>query len=370
MNTPYRLLTTQDVEAWQTALPSDVCVMGGLEFARVQERNLGQPARLFVVGSAACRIVYPFFLRGIPGQPLEWDTVTPEYTGPILLGPETGALSEACFRDFREGFSEFCHATGIVAEFAHLNPWNARTDLLDAASMELNREIIYVDLTLGEEGIWKHSLSSDTRRQTRQAHDAGVVVRAAESEEDVLAFHRLHHQTMERLSAQEQYYVTREYFLDIFASMPRNAVFMLSEYQGRTVAGGLYFQDATNVYWHLSALDMEFAKVRPVNAYHFEMLKRSCLAGKQHLLCGGAHRSGDGVFRFKAGFSPLRIPFWIYKRIHDPERYAALTEAWFRRHPGLVAEPGFFPAYRSGTPDPADTDKSRVPSVSGPDPES
>jgi hypothetical protein len=87
--------------------------------------------------------------------------------------------------------------------------------------------------------------------------------------------------------------------------------------------------------------------VRPVNAYHYETIKLAARAGKRRLLCGGAFQSGDGVFRFKAGFSPLRIPFKVVKRIHDPEAFAALTEDWSRRHRGLVPEPGFFPAYRS-----------------------
>jgi lipid II:glycine glycyltransferase (peptidoglycan interpeptide bridge formation enzyme) len=282
--------------------------------------------------------------RRIPASPL-WDTTTPEYTGPLVLGPKTqGSTFPA---SFPAAFSRYCQATGIVAEFAHLNPWSARLDLLDAAFIEDNREIIYIDLTLGEEATWKHSLSSDARRQTRQAMDAGVRGRPAESIEDVLAFHRLHQQTMERLSAQEHYFLPAEYFLAIFETMPRNAVFMLSEYQGRIVAGGLYFQDATDVYWHLSAVDMEFSRVRPVNAFHYETIRQAGLAGKQRMLCGGAHKSGDGVFRFKAGFSPLRIPFRIYKRIHDPETYAALMREWVPGVADLPMERGFFPAYRS-----------------------
>ena len=348
MTIPYRVLTTEDADGWRAALPTDTCVMGSLEYARIQERQWGQAARLFVAGSASSRVAYPFFLRPVPAHPrlagtARWDTATPEYTGPLMLG-QGDVPSPAAFR---EAFSHFCRTAGIIAEFAHLNPWNPGVELLDPAWVEVNREIVYLDLTWGEEALWKQSLSSDTRRQTRQAMDAGVRVFAAESAQDVLAFHHLHHQTMERRSAQEHYYLPADYFLSIFETMPDNAIFMLSEYQGRVVAGGLYYQDAINVYWHLSAVDLEFSKVRPVNAYHYEAIKRAARAGKQRMLCGGAFHTGDGVFRFKAGFSPLRVPFKLAKGIHDPAAYAALTEDWSRTHPGLRPDPGFFPAYRS-----------------------
>jgi hypothetical protein len=354
MTTPWQVLTTHDDEAWKAALPTDLCVMGSLEYMRVQEQRLGWEGRLFTAGADSSRVAYPFFLRpipsfpGFPGETL-WDTASPEYAGPIQPEAGPGATGPA---DFQDLFGQYCRSTGIVAEFAHLNPWHARMGLLDPAGVEVNREVVYVDLTLGEEEIWKHSLTSDARRQTRQAMDAGVRVRRAESPEDVLAFHGLHHRTMARLSATGSYFLPPGFFLSIFETMPRNAFFVLSEYQGQVVAGGLYFQDATHVYWHLSAVDLDFARVRPVNAYHYETIRQAARAGKQGMLCGGAFHQGDGVFRFKAGFSPLRIPFRVYKRVHEPERYAVLTQNWIMRHQGLAPEPGFFPAYRSAVPEP------------------
>ncbi len=346
------LLTTEDAEAWRQALPADVCVMGSLDYVRIEEQHSGQMARLFVFESGGRRIAYPFFLRPIPERPLivekvRRDTTTPDYTGPLLFDPGTGEHVTTFPGNFTEAFDRFCDEQGIVAEFAHLNPWSTGLELLDPQCIEANREIVYIDLTQGEEALWMHSLSSDTRRQTKQAITAGVQARRATSFEDVQAFHRLHQQTMERRSAMERYFLPEEYFVAIYKTMPQNAFFMLSEYQGKIIAGGLYFQDATDVYWHLSAFDIDYSKVRPVNAFHFESIKQSAQAGKKRLLCGGAHQPGDGVFRFKAGFSPLRVQFNTYRRIHAPADYAALSADWSRRHGGVDPQPGFFPAYRA-----------------------
>jgi hypothetical protein len=348
-----RFLTTSDAEAWRLALPTDACVMGSLEFMKIQEEHLCQTARLFVLEWEGYRVAYPFFLRPVPGPtpligPSLWDTASPEYTGPILLD-NLGSLLEglACPMDFPGIFGQFCEAQGIVAEFAHLNPWQGHLGLLDMDCITVNREIIYADLTLGEEAIWNHSLSVATRNQTRQAFRMGVKVRAAGSAKDVLAFHKLHHQTMESRQALENYFLPPEYFLKIYETMPQNSIFMLAEHNERLIAGGLIFHDSVNAYWHLSAMDREHSKLRPVNAYLFETIKGLARAGRKRLIFGGGYQPGDGIFKFKAGFSPLRAAFEIYRRVHAPRAYAALNKAWSQTHGGLEPSASYFPSYRS-----------------------
>jgi len=346
--TPCRVLTTDDAEAWRTALPTDTSIMGSLDFLRIQERQMGLSARLFVSEWEGFRAAYPFFLRPVPGPGAapEWDISTPEYTGPFLTLSPSGATGLPPRERLLGEFGAYCQSQGIIAEFAHLHPWNEGVGLLDPSLVEVNREIVYVDLSMKEGDLW-WSASPNCRRQVRQAARAGVTIRRAGTREDVLTFHRLHHRTMERRSAQDHYFLPPEYLLEVFETLPRNAFSLLAEYRGRVVAGGLYFQDATDVYWYLSAMDMDYSNVRPVNAYHYESIRQTALAGKKRMILGGFHREGDGIFRFKAGFSPLRIPFRTYKRIHDPDRYASLTADWSRRNGGLIPVSGFFPAYRA-----------------------
>jgi serine/alanine adding enzyme len=348
------LLTTGDAEQWRTSLPTDACVMGSLEYLRILERQSGYPARLFVVESGGARIAYPFLLRpthtlpfAASLRPERFDTITPEYTGPLRLG--AGPLDEMGRLQFADLFATYCQEHGIVAEFAHLSPWNADCEPLDPGCVEIDREVVYVDLTWGEDGIWIRSFSSDTRRMTRQARKAGVRVRRATSREDVLEFHRLYAGTMKRRAALDRYHFPPEYFLAFFETMPESSFFVLAEYQERAVAGGLYLHDRSNVYWHLSAADMEFSRVRPVNAYHHETIRWAVHAGKKRMLCGGGYEPGDGVFRFKAGFSPLRAQFRVYKRIHDLGLYEALMLAWSSHHGGGLPSSRFFPAYRSAS---------------------
>ncbi len=349
------LLTTNDPQRWRAALPADACVMGSVEYARILEAHAGHAARLLVVEAAGSRIAYPFLLRPIQALPFaaaagkgRFDTMTPEYTGPLWVRHDDSAGDAA-----RAAFTEIVETTwrelAVVAEFAHLNPWQANDPLLDANCVEVDREIVFVDLALGDD-LWMKALSSDARRQTRQAQKAGVHVRRATSRDDVLEFHRVYTSTMQRRVAHGRYYFAPEYFLAFFETLPERSFFALAEYQGRVVAGGLYLHDAHDIYWHLSAVDMEFSAVRPVNAYHYDTIQWAARAGKKRMLCGGGHEPGDGVFRFKAGFSPLRARFKVYKRVRDRDAYEALVRAWCAHHGAPPPRAGFFPAYRCAHP--------------------
>lgn len=348
---PY-VLTTTDAEKWRQVLPADVCVMGSLEYVRIIEQQNGFSARLFVMETGESTVVYPFFVRPVAALPFAadtdrnlQDTFTPEYTGPLFIRSGSSRDSEA--KKFADTFARYCRTHGIVAEFAHLSPWHDSEDLLDPTCVMMNREIVPVDLTLGEEGLWTRSLTSDARRQTRQAQKAGVAVRWASSLDDVRAFHRLHAGTMDRRQAKESYRIPLEYFVAIFESMPKHAFIALAEYEGHVVAGGLYLHGGTDVYWHLSAVDLEFSRVRPVNKYVWETMLWAVGAGKKRMLLGGGYQPDDGVFRFKAGFSTLRAQFCTYRRVHDEHAYRSLLKAWSAYYGISPSQVGFFPAYRS-----------------------
>lgn len=356
MTTTYTL-TTADAERWRSVLPAGISAAGSLEYARICERQTGWAGRLFVVENDAPAAAYPYLLRPVGELPFAsslataWaDTWSTEYRGPLWLnggfpaGPETPKFSDL--------FARHCREQGIIAEFCHLNPWTT-DDLIEPGHIRENREIVYVDLTKTADEIWTRSLSSDARRQTKQGQRAGVRVRRAVSTDDVREFYRLYTHTMERRAALDHYFFPLEYFLGFFETMSANSFFVLAEYEGRVVAGGLFFHDRTELRWHLSAADREFASVRPVNVYLHDTICQALGKGMARMIMGGGYGKDDGVFRFKAGFSPLRARFCTYHRVHDAAAYAAVNRAWSAHHPGRQPADGYFPAYRSKPAAPA-----------------
>jgi lipid II:glycine glycyltransferase (peptidoglycan interpeptide bridge formation enzyme) len=166
----------------------------------------------------------------------------------------------------------------------------------------------------------------------------------------VRELHRIYTLTMDRQGASEHHYFPYEYFAAIQERLRRNSRILLAEHDGRVVAATLYLHDGADAYSYLGGADHDAQRVRPTNAIVDEMIRWARAQGKQRLILGGGYSPGDGIFRFKSSFSPLRATFEVYRRVHIPEAYAALVEAWRGRHGGAATDRGFFPPYRASGP--------------------
>ena len=233
-----RLLTTADADAWNAALAPERSVFGSLGFARAQERAGAGEGRLLVADGVA----YPTRFRRLADDlPFSaaiseavWDATSPPFTGPLVTGapgPEVAPALAARLRD-----------EGVVAEFAHLHPWRAAPEL--AGGGEADREIVWVDVTLDPEQLWRESYSKACRKNLKRAEREGVTVRAARDADDIAEFHRIYIQTMERAEALPSYFFDLAHFEAIFEELPAGARFALAEHDGRVVAATLYLHDA------------------------------------------------------------------------------------------------------------------------------
>lgn len=343
-----RVLTVDDDAEWRSILPASANVFASVEYARIYQQHSGYPASLYVDSYDLSRVAYPFFRRPISplsfaarGFDARWDAVTPEYTGPIQLQVSAPAT------DFAAGFAAFCREQGIVAEFAHLHPWNCRAELLERSCIEPDREIVYVDLSNSPEQLWTGSLTYACRKNIKRARQENVRVFDAQSADDIREFYRIYVDTMDRHFALAKYYFNLDYFMAFFEQLPNNARFVLAEYRNRIIAGTLFLHDRDNVYSYLGGADRSFQQVRPSNAIVFDTIGWARQQNKRRLVLGGGYKPGDGVFNFKASFSPLRAKFLIYKRIHLPEEYQALCSAWSTYYQRALPANGYFPQYRA-----------------------
>jgi CelD/BcsL family acetyltransferase involved in cellulose biosynthesis len=347
--TAAEVLTADEDARWRELLPARESVFGSVEFASIQRRHAGAEPRLFAIGAPDGRIALPLYLRSTDTLPFAdrvegalFDSMTPEYTGPLARR----ALDPAARTAFAEALARWCADTGIVTEFEHLHPWKARTELLDPAGLEPDREIVYVDLTQDEERMWRESFTHACRKNIKRARREGVRVRDATSEVDARELHRIYALTMDRQGALERYHLPPEYFVSFLERLPDNSRILLAEHEGRVIAATLYLHDDDDAYSYLGGADHDFQRVRPTNAIVDEMIRWARGQGKRRLVLGGGYAPGDGIFRFKSSFSPLRAEFRVYRHVHLPDAYAALGDAW-RDHYGTEAEAGFFPPYRA-----------------------
>lgn len=343
------VLTIEDGERWRAVLPVGESVFGSVEFARIQQRHGGGDARLVTLGAPDGRIAYPLFLRAVDELPFAdraaaglFDAATPPYTGPFAPRSPDEDVRAA----FQEALSRWCTEGGVVSEFGHLQPWRARAELLDRPGPELDREIVYVDLTEDPEELWRRSYTHAARKNVKRARREGVRVLAPGDATAARELHRIYEQTMDRQGARESYYFPATYFGAFVEEMPGNSRIVLAEHGGRVIAATLYLHDDRDAYSYLGGADRDFQHLRPTNAVVHEAIRWAREAGKERLVLGGGYEPGDGIFRFKASFSPLRAELRLYRRVHLPDEYASLRDGW-REYYGTEPRTAFFPPYRT-----------------------
>jgi hypothetical protein len=341
--------TTDDSARWNSVLPAAESAFGSVEFARVVQQHLGYEARLYVLQDNTSLVAYPFLTRPIRptllsdeicGRPS--DTVSPDFTGPFARGSTSRSLAA----DFSKKLSTFFTSQDIVAEFIHLHPWKAYTRALRQHCIEFDRQIVYVDLTGPEQQLWRSSFNHACRKNINRSRRENVRVFEASTPGDIREFYRVYVQTMKERNALKHYFFSLDYFQAIFEQLSGNARFALAEYRDQVIGGTLYVHDRDDVYSYLGGADTNFQRVRPTNAVIYDTIVWGQRHGKKRLILGGGYTPNDGIFRFKASFSPQRANFFVYRCVHLPDTYDALCRSCSGVYGRGLQTTAYFPRYR------------------------
>jgi hypothetical protein len=339
--------STSDADEWRRCLPVSRSVFGSLGYAKVCESYRGVTPRLYAVESEHASICHPMLLRALDTLPFanrttaRWDAATPDYTGPLPTGTDPHLAEH--FPGLRRSLYR---RERIVAEFAHLHPWSGAAALL-GEGCTYNRDIVYVDVTLPPEQLYREHFEHACRKNIQKGQREGVRIFTESSDEHLGEFFRIYTGTMQRNQALDRYAFSLDYFKALREELPRNARFVFAEHAGALIAATLYLHDDENAYSFLGGADAEFNHLRPTNLVIWETIQWAHGSGKKRLVLGGGYGPSDGIFRFKATFSKLLQPFYIYRSIHLPAEYAQLERS-FLDYTGLKDEDvDYFPSYRS-----------------------
>jgi len=340
------LLSIEDSHEWNRLLPSSRSVFGSHGYASISARFRNCSPRLYVASSSKAAVCYPIQLRPLSELKFaantegEWDATTPDFTGPMLQGDEpelVEAFPQLRDKHFRE--------SKIVAEFAHLHPWQEAEALLPEGR-ELNREIVWIDTTLSPEELWSTHFEHSCRKNIQTAQRSGITIFEGSTDAHLEEFYRIYRATMERNNALPSYYFSLEFFRAFRNELQGNSRFVMAEREGKIVAATLYLYDDQDVFSFLGGADAEFQQFRPTNMVIWDTIRWAWETGRKRLILGGGYKPDDGIFRFKSTFSRHRKPFHIYKRIHLDKDYR-LLDRQCRDHYALNGDPiSYFPSYR------------------------
>lgn len=301
-------------------------------------------------------ILYPFLLRDLSSLPYLGEefsgyhdiSTAYGYGGPLIY---TRGGDEDAVETFRRAFDHWCTHKNVVSEFVRFHP------LLDTQmGMDQYMECVSANTTVWcqidrSQGERLAALKATTRRNVRKAVANGLTFKVERTARAYERFAELYRQTMARRGALPYYFFSDDYFRS-FRELLGDAQALLSVSKGEEmIAGGLFMLSPDFVHYHLGGSDPEYLGLRPNNLLFFEAMQWGSSLGATALHLGGGYRPDDELFRFKAGFSPLRARFYIGRAIHDEEAYARARQARDAQAEGASAVPGtFFPAYREPFP--------------------
>ncbi len=272
------------------AVHPDCCFFHGAAWARVLHDSYGQEPNYFVVRKdGALTGLLPItqvrsVLTGLRGVSLAFSDFCPP------LG-----LDRATYRDLWQRI--LVH--GRERRWKSLEV-RGGYDLMDSIS---SWNCFYghtLDLTVGEERLLK-GFESRVRGAIRKAESSGLKVEIDRSLEALGEFYRLHCQTRRSHGVPPQPWL-------FFHSIHRNilarqqGMVVLARWQGRPVAGAVFFHLGKKVIYKFSASDAATRQLRPNNLVLWEAIRSYARSGYSEMHFGRTSMSNDGLRLYKRGF--------------------------------------------------------------------
>lgn len=242
---------------------------------------------------------------------------------------------------FRTEFVKFCNDHNIVSVFSRLHPLIEQKNIIGELGeiVDLNKTIS-VDLTLSadeQRKEYRKSLKSELNQLRRK----DIVVKEADSQDEIDQFIAIYYETMDRVNATPNYYFSKEYFYDFLYNDDFKSKLLIAVKDEKVIAGAIFTLTDKIMQYHLAGTTEEFIRETPMKLILDEarLLGNQTTAKSLHLGGGVGGSDEDSLFRFKSGFSKDFKQFSVWKYIVNPEVYNQLSKE--------KAKTSYFPLYRS-----------------------
>ncbi len=300
-------------------------------------------------------IMYPFFKRRINDLDI-FANLSDEYFDIISPYGYSGFLSscpEFDISDFIKAFDDYCRQEKIINEFIRFNPLLKNNELKGINDkLELIRwsDTVYIDLDCRLEEIKARFTAANKRNINKAIKNDLQIVELECNEKNLLQFFKVYNHTMDRLKAKSFYYFSEEYFISLKEELKDMVkLFSIINKSGEHVSMGIFFAFKQFIHYHLGGSWMTYWNMRPNNLLFSGVIEWAQLHGYKKLHLGGGYNKNDSLFRFKKSFSPLTLPYYIVKRVHDSKIYNELQQIntqYLKANNIREIDESYFPAYR------------------------
>jgi hypothetical protein len=159
---------------------------------------------------------------------------------------------------------------------------------------------------------------------------------------------------MQRVGAQQAYFLPRDYFTSLRAALGERLSLFVCRQDGRTIGAGLFIECNGILQYHLGGTSTRALKLAPMKLLVDETRQWATARGLRvyHLGGGTTARPDDPLLHFKTGFSDRTHEFAVWRWLLAPDTFRRLCEEksrWNARRGLEIANATYFPAYRAAT---------------------
>lgn len=306
------------------------CIYHAPDYIRFLEQHRGDTAELFVFGDERQYVYYPYFKKPLSSLALGkrsavdlagyYDVSSSWYYGGPIVKCATDHKLLA--QNFIAAFSTYARQSKFVTEFVRFDPNIANhLPFQDHYAIEENRETVYIDLTRDTGEIWS-GFTTANRRNIRRAEHEGVHCEPTSAVDDWRTFAMIYAEEMLRKEGPQHLRFSHDFFLDLRQTLGHTCQLIAARYEGELAGGFIVLHDDSYAFHFLSASRPEFWGKRVNNRLFYGAIMWARHRGLRILDFMGGR---EGVFRFKAGFSPLRGIFRVAKKVHIKELYDEIS---------------------------------------------
>lgn len=328
------------------------------EYVYLESLRTNTTPKAIVISQGEKLFFLPYLLRRChdffadPSESPElFDVISPYGYPGILLSKAAASSSDFLELAMQELISTF-RQQNICSAFVRLHPiLNAGLEKVYPPHIcQISGETIAVDLTLSAEEIWRQT-RSDHRKDINRQKRYGLQAKIVDFDKYFADFLEIYYQTMQRVGAPQLYHFQQEYFRNLLHKLGNKLHLGIVEFECEIMCACLFTECGGIVQSYLSGTKNKFLKFSPDKLlFDYVRLWAKERGNKLLHLGGGYGGSKDGVYNFKAGFSPKCQNFLTLRLTIHEERYAHLVELRAKAlnsQVGTLLKSNFFPAYRS-----------------------
>lgn len=325
-------------EDWDRVLRSfpDHDFVHTFDFHQISQENGEGSPLIFAIKAQAENFVafWPALKRSIPGTEFFDLTSVYGYAGPLFADREA---SSQCL----DMIFSAMHDLRAVSLFSRMHP--LFIDQIQQGDLRGERlgDVVVID---AHQQRPLASYRSGHRYEIRKSLANGMQVCVDYSCEAIGDFCEIYEQAMRELNAPEYYFFRPEYFKKLKEATDFKVILIFAELDSRKVAAAMFIVTGRLMQYYLSGTLDGYKHFSPSKAIIAKAHDLGVAMGVEKIVLGGGVSSReDQLFKFKNGFSDMRRPFHVFKKVISRQTYDDLCEAR-----GIDQRAtSFFPAYRS-----------------------